>query len=94
MLADVTWEQGIAQIAPGDALVLYTDGVTEAQDRREEFFGKKRLLEVAQASLGRAAEEIQGSLLAEVHEFVGDASRFDDLTLMVIARDMAEEHTG
>lgn len=84
ILEDVDWEQRTVQFAPGDILVLYTDGVTEAQDRQEEFFGEERLLGVVQANLGRAAQEVQDILLAEIHEFVGQAPQFDDLTLMVV----------
>ncbi|NIN65165.1 MAG: SpoIIE family protein phosphatase, partial [Anaerolineae bacterium] len=56
--------------APGDVLVLYTDGITEAQDRRETFFGQERLLETAKANLGRSAQDIHEALIREVHDFV------------------------
>jgi sigma-B regulation protein RsbU (phosphoserine phosphatase) len=87
VLEDAIWEQGSVQIASGDALVLYTDGITEAQDRQEEFFGEKRLLEIVQDSLGRSAQDMQDALLAEVHRFMGDASQFDDITLMAVVRE-------
>ncbi|NIO68863.1 MAG: SpoIIE family protein phosphatase, partial [Anaerolineae bacterium] len=86
----VTWEQGVVQLAPGDMLVLYTDGVTEAQDGQEAFFGKERLLEVVRTNLGRPAQDVQDALLAEVHEFVGDAPQFDDIALMVVVRGSAK----
>jgi serine phosphatase RsbU (regulator of sigma subunit)/CheY-like chemotaxis protein len=83
---DATWEQATAHLAPSDVLVLYTDGITEAQDRQEAFFGAGRLLEVAQANLGRSARDIQDALIAEVRAFAGDAPQFDDIALMVVAR--------
>jgi len=89
----VTWEQGVVQLAPGDMLVLYTDGVTEAQDGRETFFGEERLLEVVRTNLGRPAQDVQHALLAEVHEFVGDAPQFDDIALMIVVRDSTAEQT-
>jgi serine phosphatase RsbU (regulator of sigma subunit) len=82
-----TWEQRTVQLAPGDVLLLYTDGVTEAQDRQERFFGQERLLAAAQAHLGRSAQELQQALLAKVYDFVGDAPQFDDITLMVLVRE-------
>jgi len=85
---DVAWEQAVVQLAPGEMLLLYTDGITEAQNRQEAFFGEKRLLEVAQASAGCSAQGMQDALIAEVREFVGDAPQFDDITLMVVARDL------
>jgi sigma-B regulation protein RsbU (phosphoserine phosphatase) len=84
---DTTWHRDVAQLAPGDVLVLYTDGITEAQDRRETFFGQERLLETAKANLGRSAHDIHAALIREVHDFVSDAPQFDDITLMVVARD-------
>jgi serine phosphatase RsbU (regulator of sigma subunit) len=83
---DETWPPGIVQLTPGDTLVLYTDGITEAQNRQEKFFGKERLLEVAQANLGRSAQEIQDAILTAVDKFVGNVTQFDDITLMVVVR--------
>jgi sigma-B regulation protein RsbU (phosphoserine phosphatase) len=71
-------------------LVLYTDGITEAQNGREAFFGKEQLLEVVRTNLGRPAQDVQNALLAEVHEFAGDAPQFDDITLMVVIRSSTE----
>jgi sigma-B regulation protein RsbU (phosphoserine phosphatase) len=86
MFKDITWEQGVARIAPGDALVLYTDGITEAQDAQEELFEEERLMGVVRANLGRSAQAIQHALVTGVHEFVGGAPQADDLTLMVLVR--------
>jgi NarL family two-component system response regulator LiaR len=84
---DTTWQPHTAQLAPGDVLLLYTDGITEAQNRHEVFFGEERLLETAKANLGRSAREMHEALINGVHEFVGIAPQFDDITLMVLARD-------
>jgi sigma-B regulation protein RsbU (phosphoserine phosphatase) len=84
---DMTWQQAAVPVAPGDVLVLYTDGITEAQDGQDRFFGEGRLLEIVRDSLGRSARDIQDALISEVHEFVGAAPQFDDITLMVVARD-------
>jgi serine phosphatase RsbU (regulator of sigma subunit) len=78
---------------PGDVLVLYTDGITEAQNAQEMFFGEERLLTVVQANLGHSAGNIQDSVIAKVHEFVNGASQFDDVTLMVVVRGLTESET-
>ena len=52
ILEDTEWERGTVRLAPGDALVLYTDGVTEAQARDGVLFGQDRLLEVIEACRG------------------------------------------
>jgi sigma-B regulation protein RsbU (phosphoserine phosphatase) len=82
-----TWQQNRVRLAPGDTLVLYTDGVPDAQDRDETFFGADRLKALARANLGHSADDVRDVLMAEVHEFVGDAPQSDDITLMVVVRD-------
>ena len=86
---DVSWDQEIVQLSPGDSLVLYTDGVTEAQNSERLLFGEHRLLECLHAHRGQSARDIQNSILAEVSEFVGEAPQLDDITLAVIVRDSA-----
>ena len=85
-----TWQQRTAHLAPGDVLLLYTDGITEAQNAQGAFFDEDRLLEVVRASAGRSALDIQNGLIAQVDAFVGDAPQFDDITLMVVVRRSAE----
>jgi serine phosphatase RsbU (regulator of sigma subunit) len=91
ILEDAEWEAGEVRLAPGDTLVLYTDGVTEAQTQDGVLFGQERFLEVMEACRGSEdptganAQELKDAVLAAVHEFVGDAPRFDDITLMVLA---------
>jgi len=83
---DVRWGQESVQIAPGDVLVLYTDGVTEACNAQGAFLGKERLLESVRAALGCSAQGIQDALLADIREFVNDAPQSDDIALAVIVR--------
>ncbi len=92
ILEETTWEAGLVHLAPGNALVLYTDGVTEAQSRDGVLFGQGRLQAVIETQRGAGgakeipAQSLQEAVLGAVHEFVGDAPRFDDLTLMVVSR--------
>jgi serine phosphatase RsbU (regulator of sigma subunit) len=83
----VTWEQGRIHLTPGDVLLLYTDGVIDAQDTKETMFGQERLLAVALATFKGGAQRMQDDLLAEIRRFVGGAPQFDDLTMMVLARE-------
>ena len=91
ILDETTWQQGAAQLDPGDELLLYTDGITDAQDAQGAFFEEERLLEFLRANLGRSAQEIQDGLIAQVDAFVGDMPQFDDITLMVVARGHADD---
>ena len=79
-----TWQQRVVHLAPGDVLLLYTDGITEAQNAQEAFFDEESLREVVRANLGRSARDIQDSVIEEVGAFVGDAPQSDDITLMVV----------
>ncbi len=87
ILDGVTWEQRVVQLEPGDVLLLYTDGITEAQNAQEEFFDEDRLREIVSASLGRSAQNIQDGIIAQVDAFVGDVPQSDDITLVVVTRD-------
>jgi serine phosphatase RsbU (regulator of sigma subunit) len=84
---EATWTRETIQMHPGDVLVLYTDGVPDAQNHSGEFFREASLVEVIKESLGQSAEALQKSILDTVYEFVGDAPPFDDITLMVVVRD-------
>jgi serine phosphatase RsbU (regulator of sigma subunit) len=86
VVAGEDWEQGSVRLGEGDVLVLYTDGATDAQTPDGEFFGDDRLGSAAWDNRARSAQEIQAALLQEIHAFVGDAPRFDDLTLIVVSR--------
>jgi serine phosphatase RsbU (regulator of sigma subunit) len=84
---DSTWTQETVVIHPGDVLLLYTDGVTDAQNSQGEFIDRKAILNITSHSLGQPVEHIHQAILQVVHDFVGDAPRFDDITLVIIGRD-------
>jgi sigma-B regulation protein RsbU (phosphoserine phosphatase) len=87
MLVELSWEQRTVQLAPGDVLVLYTDGITESEDLNEQFFEEQRLKHAIQANLGQTASAIQDAILTAVHQFVGGAPQHDDITLFVLLRE-------
>ena len=76
----------IARLAPGDYLVLYADGFTEAQNRQGTFFGEERLLNAVLSKVGRTAREMQDALIEEVNRFEGYSLPQDDIALVVIHR--------
>ena len=82
-----SWERAIAQLDHGDALVLYSDGVTDAENVEGTPFGHDRLKVRAGASRGRPAGKILDALIAAIQEFAGEAVQSDDVTLMVLTRD-------
>jgi serine phosphatase RsbU (regulator of sigma subunit) len=76
-------------LEPGDLLLLYTDGVTEARDEAGEFFGEERLVATAERCRGMGAAAVCAAILAEIDAFTGAAAPFDDLTLVVVRRSPA-----
>jgi phosphoserine phosphatase RsbU/P len=75
-------------LASGDALVLYTDGVTEARDGEGREYGEARLVELVRGHVAarRSAEAIVAALRADLAGFVGQAEAFDDATVLVALR--------
>jgi len=73
------------RIEPGDTLVLYTDGVVEARNGKEEY-GMKRLREKVTDLGARAAVEISQGIMDSVNNFTGGGMQKDDVTLVVVKR--------
>jgi serine phosphatase RsbU (regulator of sigma subunit) len=72
------------QLAPGDKLVIYSDGVTEAQNAAGEFFGKKRLREVVVAYAARSCTALHEAIQEAVSAFTEGAAQSDDITAVVL----------
>jgi len=83
---DACYEQGHTQIASGDRLVLFTDGVTEARSATDEEFGEDRLISEAVANRACSAPALEARLSESVAAFAGDSLQ-DDATLIVVAVD-------
>jgi sigma-B regulation protein RsbU (phosphoserine phosphatase) len=70
-------------LSPGDCVVLFSDGVTDAQDEDGNEFGEERLVDVMRASAGKDVGLIIGDVFTAIDTFVGTAPQFDDITLLV-----------
>ena len=70
------------QLCPGDLFAIYTDGITEALNQRDEEFGEERLLDVIRRARDQSASHIVTAVFDEVRRFSGDQQR-DDVTLIV-----------
>lgn len=80
------WTRGMAQVPPGGLLLLYTDGVLEAQNPAGEFFGRQPALDLVRAQVGRPIGEIQDALVSAVYAFAANQPQADDITLVLLAR--------
>jgi sigma-B regulation protein RsbU (phosphoserine phosphatase) len=84
VFASRDYEMGSAQLSPGDRVLLFTDGVTEACSPAGEEFGEARLLCLLQDNRTLSADELQSKILALVAQFSGGRWQ-DDATLLVLA---------
>jgi len=85
ILEDAEYEETRLKLAPGDKVVLYTDGIVEAMSEQEEMFGFDRLLEVVRGAREITADALLKKILYEVNAFAGGAAQHDDLTIIVIS---------
>ena len=75
-------EIGECQLRPGDALALYTDGITESYNSDDEQFGEQRLIEALQRHCGATPQSALASVVEEVHRF-SPHEQHDDITLII-----------
>lgn len=80
------WKEAAAILAPGDTLVLYTDGLTEATSPADEELGDARFRELAASLASRPTEEVVFGLLDGVAACEAGSSPSDDKTLVVMRR--------
>ena len=90
----VRYRKNEIQLMPGDAIYLYTDGVTEATNAENELYGEERLLHVMNQKASLSSQELCEAVKADVDVFVGEAPQFDDITMLCLnymASDKKEE---
>ena len=84
-VTDAEYKSGKVKFNVGDYLLLYTDGVTEAENRNGDFYEIEKLLETALKSLGKSATEMHDNIIQDLHKFSkGSKSKSDDVTLISI----------
>lgn len=80
----IAFKESLIELGPGDELFLYTDGVTEADNRRRELFGKDRLKHVLDQSKAISVVDRINDVMKAVRTFAGDAPQADDITILGI----------
>ncbi len=86
VLSEAAWQQKIVKFSPSEFLLLYTDGVLDAQNSRGEYYGPQRLQQAARANTGASARQIVDAILADVAHFTSDTPVSDDVILMALVR--------
>ena len=85
ILPDITYSGGRTRLEPGDLLVMYSDGVSEALNAEGDEFGEEPVGQIAAACLDRSANEVLMEIAGQLRAFLGDCAPTDDVT-MVVAR--------
>ena len=83
---DFSYKSESAQLNPGDSLFLYTDGITEAFDAKEQPFGDERLEDSLVELYHDDAKTIIEGVYADLGDFIGDTTQSDDITMVVVKR--------
>jgi sigma-B regulation protein RsbU (phosphoserine phosphatase) len=84
MFPEEICELTLTDLIPGDVLVFYTDGVTEAANRSGEEFGMERLSAVVRRGSSLAAEELMADIFRSAANFCSEAGFQDDVTILVV----------
>ncbi|MDO5441463.1 MAG: PP2C family protein-serine/threonine phosphatase [Bacillota bacterium] len=82
-IKDIKYQKSSIKLEPGDSVLLYTDGVTEAMNSSEELFGKERLLKFVESKMNMPPTENLDLLLKELKDYIGDADQSDDITFLM-----------
>jgi sigma-B regulation protein RsbU (phosphoserine phosphatase) len=84
LLESFPYQQGQATLAPGDVLVAFTDGISEAMNNADEEWGEKNLVESIEKNSNMPAAELLQCILQAADAFAGGAKQHDDMTLVVL----------
>lgn len=86
LIPKVTFQRQNVVARPGDALIVYSDGVIEARNEAGTFFGEERLLALLPLFRKKSSQDAGDALVRAVDDFVGEAPRNDDLSVIVLKR--------
>lgn len=88
MIADITEfnHKCSINLEIGDLILLYTDGITEAENSQKELYGIEKLLQVIQQHYQQSAREIVTAIVENVRDHIGDRPVYDDITLLALKR--------
>jgi serine phosphatase RsbU (regulator of sigma subunit) len=86
IMEDFPYQEDVAELLPGDVVVVYSDGITEAVDLRQAQFGDLKIESVVSGCRSRGAAGIIDAIVSAVREHAGSAPQADDMTIVVIKR--------
>ena len=91
LVPDFPYEEIVTTLAPGETVVLYTDGVTEAMNVDDEEFGNHRLMGIFSEAAPTAAQDASDAVFKAVRTFAGGMAQSDDITCLILCRNEFEQ---
>ncbi|MDZ7260816.1 MAG: SpoIIE family protein phosphatase [candidate division KSB1 bacterium] len=85
-MENFSYEEGVISLTPGDLLVIYSDGITEAMNTSDEEFGEEKLAALVKENMGKSANGLIKKVIDAVKQHAGDRPPMDDMTVIVIKR--------
>ena len=85
LIEDAEFRVGNTELAPGELMLVYSDGVTDVQNPHGEMYSREKLLSLFNQPFDNA-QSLVDRIVSEVSSFRGDAIQFDDMTLMAVMR--------
>lgn len=83
-MENVRYQEYCLELAPGDSIYVYTDGVVEATNGRNQLYGDKRMIDTLNHHRDASCEELLHSMKEDIDLFVGEAPQFDDITMLYL----------
>ncbi len=84
IMEDTPFERDTVTLSAGDVLVLYTDGITDSANLKEELFGEDRLFQLVKEHRSSGAQDLVDTIYSEITNFSAGAPQFDDMTLIAL----------
>lgn len=84
LIAGARYQQASVSIAPGDLLIVFSDGIVESANPKDDEYGEKRLAEVVKENFTKGVDEIRAGVLKSVEQFAAGVPPADDLTFLVV----------
>jgi hypothetical protein len=86
LIAEASFAEQTLHLDVGDVLVVFSDGVIEATNSADEFFGDDRLMSAVRSAVGRSAQAIGEHVLERLSAFVGETRPYDDVSIVIVRR--------
>ena len=84
-MAHVPYQSDVMKLQKGDRLLLYTDGVPEAHNLKDDLYGDEKLLDLVGKTSEKTGEEVVDAIFQSIDEFASGAPQFDDITMMSVS---------